>query len=101
MILVEHGLVDDTLEVRVFLKIYDVSDVKQLIRGVELCLVVSLEEIPLLERVPLVGVISDEVQKILEGRVGLTLIIGLHKVYDPKVLPIMESTDVRLIHDGL
>jgi hypothetical protein len=83
MILVEHGLVDDTLEVRVFLKIYDVSDVKQLIRGVELCLVVSLEEIPLLERVPLVGVISDEVQKILEGRVGLTLIIGLHKVYDP------------------
>jgi hypothetical protein len=83
MILVEHGLVDDTLEVRVFLKIYDVPDVKQLIRGVELCLVVSLEEIPLLERVPLVGVISDEVQEILEGRVGLTLIIGLHKVYDP------------------
>jgi hypothetical protein len=83
MILVEHGLVDDTLEVRAFLKIYDVPDVKQLIRGVELCLVVSLEEIPLLEWVPLVGVISDEVQEILEGRVGLTLIIGLHKVYDP------------------
>jgi hypothetical protein len=83
MILVEHGLVDNTLEVRAFLKIYDVPDVKQLIRGIELCLVVSLEEIPLLEWVPLVGVISDEVQEILEGRVGLTLIIGLHKVYDP------------------
>jgi hypothetical protein len=101
MILVEHGFVDYTLETRAFLKIYDVPDVKQLIRGVELCLVIPLEEVPLLERVPLVGVISDEVQEILECRVGLTLIIGLHKVYDPQVLPIVEATDVRLIQDGL
>ena len=101
MILVEHGLVDHTLETCTFLKIYDVSYVEQLIRRVELCLVIPLEEIPLLEWVPLVGVISDEVKEILEGRVGLTLVIGLHKVYDSQVLPIVEATDVCLIQDGL
>ena len=101
MRLVEHNLVDGTVDYRVLINIHDVPDVKQLIRRVKLCLVIPLEEISLLERVPLVWVFSDEVQEILEGRVGLTLVIGLHKVYDPQVLPIGEATDVRLIQDGL
>lgn len=101
MRLVEHDLVDGTVDYRVLLYVHDVSDVKQLIHGIKLCLVIPFEEIALLERVPLVGVFSDEVQEILEGRVGLTLVIGLHKVYDPQVLPIGEATDVSLIQDGL